>query len=203
VNTVERFEPQRVSIYPYRGLDLEINADDVFKCIPRLIERLADELLASIEIHGKVMLLRIDLHVSENEHSNEPVADLLRWLKQVLKRDWMASDTGHVWSRDYGKSKGLHWHLVLMLNGNRIRNSYAITDRIKAYWHEQRGFGEVKIPHNCYTHIKGVNNADFMNGFYRASYLTKERSKFVGKHRAFGSSSLANKMKNNPNAKYC
>ncbi len=189
------FKRQREDLHYYMGVALPINADHEYKCIPILIERMADEFWAALELHSKVLAIRFDLHTDNEELKNVAIEDLLRWLKQDLKRAYRMKNIGHIWAREFGKKKKRHWHLVLLLDGNMLQNSWMVIEKIKAYWEEAKNLGEVKVPRNCFTQIIRGDEKSFNEAFYRSSYLTKERSKFVGGDRSFGSSRLSNKVK--------
>ncbi len=193
---MESFHRERESIHYYKGVALPINADENYKCIPVLVEKLADQFWAALSLHGKVLSVRIDLHADDDNIQNNAIEGLLRWLKQDLKRSYRMNDVGHFWAREYGKKKKLHWHLVLLLDGNILQNSWAVNDKIKSYWEQTRKIGEVKIPRNCFNKIKCGDADSFEKAFYRSSYLTKERSKFVGNSRSYGASRLTLKQKN-------
>ncbi len=189
------FKRQREDIHYYKAVALPINADHDYKCIPILVERMADEFWAALVLHSKVLAIRIDLHANDQAMKNGAIEDMLRWLKQDLKRTYRMKNIGHVWAREFGKKKKRHWHLVLLLDGNILQNSWMLIEKIKTYWEQTKQHGEVKVPRNCFTQIIRGNEDSFNEAFYRSSYLAKERSKFVGGDRSFGSSRLANKAK--------
>lgn len=187
------FQRLREEVYYYKAVALPINADHDYKCIPLLIERMADEFWAALVLHSKVLAIRIDLHANDQAMKNDAIEDLLRWLKQDLKRAYRMNNIGHVWAREFGKKKKRHWHLVLLLDGNILQNSWMVIEKVKSYWELTKRNGEVKVPRNCFTQMIRGDEDSFNEAFYRSSYLTKERSKFVGGDRSFGSSRLANK----------
>ncbi|MFT4953598.1 MAG: hypothetical protein ACI9A0_003317 [Pseudoalteromonas tetraodonis] len=189
------FKRQREDIHYYKAVALPINANGDYKCIPILVERIADEFWAALELHSKVLAIRFDLHTDNEALKNVAIEDLLRWLKQDLKRAYRMNNIGHVWVREFGKKKKLHWHLVLLLDGNILQNSWMVIEKIKGYWEQVKSFGEVKVLRNCFTQMIRGDEGSFDEAFYRSSYLAKERSKFVGGDRSFGSSRLANKVK--------
>jgi hypothetical protein len=189
------FIKQREAIYYYKAVALPINADHEYKCIPVLVERMADEFWAALTLHSKVLAIRIDLHAGNPELKNDAIEDLLRWLKQDLKRAYRMNNIGHVWAREFGRKKKRHWHLVLLLDGNILQNSWMLIEKVKTYWEQTKMLGEIKVPRNCFTQMIRSDESSFNEAFYRSSYLTKERSKFVGSDRSFGSSRLANKVK--------
>lgn len=186
------YESGRQEIYIYKDLELPINADQKYRCIPMYIERMADEFTASMKLHSKVLAVRVDLQSVEQSGTNTPVEELLKWFKQDLRRSYHMQNIGHFWVREHSRKKGIHWHLVLLLDGNIMQSSYAVTERIKSYWEETKKAGRVFIPKNCYTQIRRGDTGAFNKAFYRASYLAKERSKKASnKIRGFGASKLA------------
>ncbi len=125
------FERQREVIYQYKAVALPLNADNTYKCIPLLVEKMADEFWAALSLHSKVLAVRIDLHADDKNMSNDVVEGVLRWLKQDLKRGYRMRNIGHVWAREFGVKKKLHWHLVILLDGNILQNSWAVIDKVK------------------------------------------------------------------------
>ncbi len=81
------------------------------------------------------------------------------------------------------------------MGNKRHQKSWRVIEKGKSDWELTKGNGEVKVPRNCFTQMIRGDEDSFNEAFYRSSYLTKERSKFVGGDRSFGSSRLANKVK--------
>ena len=194
MENVNQFFRNREDSYFYKGLELPINANEEYKCIPVLIERLADEFLASLQLHSKVLVVRVDIHTNEQDLKNKSIEDLLRWLKQDLRRNYRMRNIGHLWVREDGIKKRKHWHLVLLLDGNKVQDSRSVINKMKSYWENTNDYGLIKPPQNPYIQIKRGDSNAFNAAFYRASYLTKERSKFVGPERSYGCSRLTCKM---------
>ncbi len=186
----------RQEIYRYKGVDLPINADSKYKVVPLLVERLADEFLAALELHSKILAVRFDLHPDGEHEGNKAVEGLIRWLKNNLRRNYRMNNIGHYWVRELCKKrKGTHWHVVLLLDGNKVQTSWTITESVKRYWEEIKTLGCVFIPQNCYTKIGRDDTEAFNVAFYRSSYMAKERSKQMSQRvRGFGCSNLARKL---------
>jgi len=187
------FTRMRESFYMYKGQALYINEDDKYKCIPMLVERLADEFYGALKLHCKVLALRIDIHTDTPEMKNTAIENLLRWLKQYLNRYYQMKNIGHMWVREYGDKKKTHWHLVLLLDGNKVQDSWSVVNKIKYYWEEKKQYGQVKPVKSPYVQIIRDDAESFDKAFYRSSYLTKERSKNIGSERSYGSSRLNSK----------
>lgn len=90
---------------------------------------------------------------------------------------------GHVWKLEYGVEKGYHFHLMLFLNGARVRQDVVIAKKICSLWNDVITDGE-GVSYNCnrgkdsykYSCIGMVNHDDVSarEGFRRAAiYLTK------------------------------
>ena len=187
------FTRNRNAPYIYKEQVLPINADDDYKCIPILVERLADEFYGALKLHSKVLVLRIDIHTHTPGLKNTTIEGLLRWLKQDSNRNYRMKNIGHMWVREYGERKKTHWHLVLLLDGNKVQDSWSVVNKIKCYWEEKKQYGLVKPVKNPYTKIIRGDTDSFNEAFYRSSYLTKERTKNIGSERTYGSSRLHNK----------
>ena len=188
-----KFTRMREAPYIYKEQALLINADDSYKCIPALVERLADEFNSALKLHSKVLAVRIDIHTHTPDLKNSAIEGLLRWLKQDLKRNYRMKNIGHMWVREYGEKKKTHWHLVLLLDGNKVQDSRSVVNKIKCYWEEKKQYGEVKPVKSPYIKIIRGDMDSFNEAFYRSSYLTKERSKHIGCERSYGSSRLHSK----------
>jgi len=196
MNINEQYQRKRETIYNYNGVDLPINEDDKNKCIPKMIEQLADEFKAAQYFHSKVLVVRLDLHTNKHSDvSNKCISDTVKQIKVNLKRNYFMNNIGACWVREYGKDKGIHFHLVLLLDGNKVQNSYALIEKIKTYWEIKHNYGIISVPTNCYTQIIRGDEQAFNDAFYRSSYLAKERSKFVGGYRSFAISGLSAKQR--------
>tara|TARA_R110002020_G_C16311189_1_gene773862 strand:- start:3745 stop:4341 length:597 start_codon:yes stop_codon:yes gene_type:complete len=168
---------KRREYYEWCGQKLPVNADGDYRCIPMLLDKLAEQMTAAIELHSKVLFVRVDLTSINPDSGNEPMECLLRWLKQWLRRYYKMQNIGHFWVIEQSRKKGTHWHLILLLDGNRAQNSGLVIDRIKYRWEVLTDSGLVSIPKNCFYQIRRGDDEAFAEAFYRGSYLAKERSK--------------------------
>ena len=171
------YKSKRHEYYEWCGHKLPINADGDYRCIPMLLDKLAEQMTAALDLHSKVLFVRVDLTSINPGDGNNPVERLLRWLKQWLGRYYKMKNIGHFWVVEQSRQKGVHWHLVLLLDGNKVQNSAFVIDRIKYRWEVVADSGLISIPKNCFYQLRRGDDEAFREAFYRGSYLAKERSK--------------------------
>lgn len=162
-----------------------------------------DQLDAMLSHHSKVFVFRFDIRIKENSYydeegneydtftdDNQIITDFIKAFNRWLKRKYKLPRIGYVWCRELEKAKKQHYHLVLMVDGNKINATTSLHNTIKPKIKEiaiKRGLVE-HIPPNAYM----VDNADLKQGdytlykdaFYRASYLAKVIGKGVKGERA-------------------
>lgn len=110
----------------------------------------------------------------------------------------------YIWAMEYGdESQNIHYHTVLFLNkdtfaypGNYKKDEGTLAAMIKQAWHSALGLpypdfkSLIYFPENCYYHLdyqKAFSDNPLENIIYRASYLTKLKSKYISQHRrSFG-----------------
>lgn len=151
--------------------------------------------------HAKLLPVRVDLGYKSNHTVNQfttidndlPHAYLtqeqiitnwthllnrLRWNHSTLLKDLV----GYLWKIEYGWDKGIHYHIMLFFNGNRVQKDYYYADELGLLWLDITG--EQGLYFNCsadkQTRYGDKNclrvfhrNEDRTNLYYAASYLTK------------------------------
>lgn len=119
-------------------------------------------------------------YLSNNDiHSNwEELLNKLKWNKRVILKDMV----GYAWKVEYGIDKGIHYHLILLFNGNKVMNDYYYATQLGELWMEiTNGCG---VYFNCSVDKLsryGDSNAlkvtrrdeDRTNLYNATSYLTK------------------------------
>lgn len=172
---------KRERYFEYRGRSLPINADEDYLCIEPLLEVMADQFFAALDKHSRLVVARFDVTSYEDVESNESVGELIRRVKQWLRRTYRMRNVGHFWVREHSRDKGVHWHVLLFLDGNKVRTNFMLNDYVKNWW-ETRDLGLFSYPAQKSYHAVNRQEGETLNDcFYHASYLTKERSKgYVG-----------------------
>lgn len=97
----------------------------------------------------------------------------------------------YVWVRERSSTDQIHYHLMLLLDANKIWNAYGLIDFATEIWRQCLGIPNAKgLVHLCeynefhykYGGIKIYHNSisyfdDLKTAFYKASYLAKVYSK--------------------------
>ncbi|MGH8049292.1 MAG: YagK/YfjJ domain-containing protein [Arenimonas sp.] len=96
------------------------------------------------DFYSKLLVIRLDLGYQKQfcgspEHI-DPVSysevrghrkSFLKYLKQELPEDYLA---GYAWKLEHGKIKSYHYHFILLLNGQRVREDITIAKIIGEHW---------------------------------------------------------------------
>ena len=159
-------------------------------CYSEVLECLYYQLRNLLSHHSRLLFLRLDLRVYQYSKDNKSLSDLLRLLKRNLKRYFGFTRVGYLWVRELSRTDKQHYHLVLLLDGNKVqhpKNVINIAEEV-AYKYEMP---VPYTPKNAYLKISRNDKENFDAAMYRGSYLAKTRSKQCGKRiRSFGSSNI-------------
>jgi len=141
-----------------------------------ILHKIIDQYQIGLEKWRRVFILRVELHLSHETDNNRVVSLFLKRLNKQLKQKYGFNEVGYAWAREYhGKGKGQHYHLVLLLDGNKVRHSAKIIGIIRASWERPLGgyhLGYISRP------FYFVDNQDIeQKAIYRVSYLAKTRGK--------------------------
>ena len=103
---------------------------------------------------SKLLILRIDLYFKpyyDVERADKAINDFLRSLRsKACKRNVLPSYLGFIIKRENGLVRGMHWHALLVCNGNEQRSAGYLTQRIGEMWAKRTGQGPGSY-HNCYS----------------------------------------------------
>lgn len=156
------------------------------------------------EQHAKLLPVRVDLGYKSNEtvinmvesplnyhlphnyltkedilNNWEILLNKLRWNHRSLLKELV----GYIWKIEYGEDKGIHYHLMLFFNGNRVQKDYYYADELGKIWLDITN--ELGTYFNCSVD-KGNRygdrnclqvthrNDDRRNLYQTASYLSKK-----------------------------
>lgn len=96
------------------------------------------------DVCARMLVLRIDLSYrnmysghdgAEREVSYEDVRSHREALFSYLKKDALRDCfVGYAWKLEYGLDKGYHYHVLLFLDGSKVREDVTITKVISEHW---------------------------------------------------------------------
>ncbi|MFZ1388146.1 MAG: inovirus-type Gp2 protein [Thiolinea sp.] len=142
----------------------------------KIMHRLTEELSASIDLWGRVFALRFDLHHKDiYRENNQWLSQFFKNLKRRLEREYGMATIGYLWVREQEKAKAQHYHVVLFLDGNKIRHSSKINTIISDTWKAVNPSNHVAMPEKPFYFID--NEETLTNAIERISYLAKVRGK--------------------------
>jgi hypothetical protein len=100
----------------------------------------------------------------------------LHKLKKALKRQLGLKRVGYVWARELERAFQQHYHLALLVNGNKIQLPHRVIALCTELWVDM-GQPHPHYPENCAAMVKRTNAINYGDSFYRLSYLAKVRGK--------------------------
>lgn len=144
---------------------------------------------------SRLLILRVDLYFRPQAkglgYTVEGMAHFERFLRALREGDIVGDVMGYISKREDGVDRGLHYHLIIALDGNDHRDGANLARLIGEHWEERCGRDEVgnkmSSYFNCYTrkdqykfNCLGVMHQadnDMMMGLRCAiEYLCKETS---------------------------
>ena len=180
------------SLYQFSNKVFPINThDSKYLCREDILDSGIGQLLAMLSFHSRVLTLRVDLHIREYEASNIRISKFISKLRKWLVCHYKMKRIGYLWVREQERAKSQHYHLILYLDGNKIRYPSKINKWVREYWtwHDQPKPPTIK---NCYTMVHRDDKESLDESVYRMSYLAKKRGKGYGgpKTRDYSSSRI-------------
>lgn len=157
------------------GEELKINSTEKLGVYPLIIEKFVVELDKMIARYKRVFVLRFDLHLRQYCDDNKQITTFIKAQVQRIKRKYETKYVGYVWVREVERSKIQHYHCAFFIDGDKIRNSFALNQQIKAKWYKN-GHRSV-VPKPYYFLDKHNMKEAREEVIYRLSYLAKVRGK--------------------------
>ena len=144
--------------------------------MPKLMKVLSERFCDTLKQHSQVLIVRFDLHIPQftldNAQISEFMSKLTCWIKKRYKG---VNEVRYVWVRELEKAKQQHYHVALMLNGNKVRNPRYIHDKGKEIW---SGLGGTTYHYvEEFHHFHRYDHDSICEAFYHISYLAKARGK--------------------------
>lgn len=141
----------------------------------RILAQSIDQLEAMLTHYQKVFVYRFDLRCTRYNNTNSELSSFISKLKYWVKAQYN-SRLGYIWAREHtATSLCQHYHLAVMINGNKVDTPYKIAKKLKeleANWNGSIGYA--KSP---YYRVKRNDFASVQKAIYRISYLAKVDTK--------------------------
>lgn len=158
-------------------------------CYVEMLHAIDDQMTAMLSHYSRVLMVRVDVHVTGRDPNNEVISDYIRRMRRWVKDKYKTPRMGYVWCRELSTDKQLHYHVILLIHGQNVSTGHAITEKSRqiAEHHAHRGYRCVPyLPtpkkgaaddKRQYRMIKQGDAAAYDKAFYHASYLAKSRTK--------------------------
>lgn len=136
----------------------------------------------AISRHNKILFVRFDIRFNQDyvyPDDNNLLSKFIEALRKHCKEEGL--DPFYLWVREKATSHNHHYHVILLLNGNIIKNPYNIFNKAAYLWRICLNNDTPKLVNNG-SHIMIRRNAvDFVYACHEVqkyvNYLAKTRSK--------------------------
>lgn len=181
----------------FDGLQILPSRDDTEGKFIDILEKQKELMEFAIANHSKVMQIRFDLHYPSDGFilpSSDDISVFSYNLSRRLKRMVIAThrvDPLYLWVREIHDSSFSHYHFLLWINANAIKNKFTVFDMANKIWKNTLKTNEEGLVHYCLNkkrdpeYDNGIvidkNKEDFSMkrdvAFRSGSYLAKTFSK--------------------------
>lgn len=163
--------------------------------IKKILVSALNQLKSMMSYYSKVTLVLLQLHQIVPSHNNKSITALMSRLKAKLQEHYKCR-VGFIWVREQCSSDTPHYHVVVMLNGQKCQSSTLVDFLTKVVWQKihPENFS-FRIRNRIYRVRKNDIN-ELRAARLRLSYMAKSDSKtqFHSYTKRFGCSRLHPKI---------
>ena len=151
----------------FDGLQILPSRDDTESKFIDILRKQKELMDFSLAEHSKIMQLRFDLHYPSDGSilpSPDHISDFSYNLSRKLKRMVIAThrvDPLYLWVREIHDSCFPHYHFLLWINANAIKNKFTIFDIANKIWKNTLKTNEEGLVHYC---LNKRRDPDYDNG---------------------------------------
>ena len=161
----------------HNGERIEICNSEKYGVYREIVYSFIEQLDLAIKIHRRVLIINLVFSINYYTDTNQIFSKFIKNIKQFLGRDYDIKNVGYQWVREQETVKKQHYHLALILDGNKIQHPGKLNEIIKEKWLAR---GSRYKPKNCFYYIDKHNHQKVRaKAIYRASYMAKSRGKGV------------------------
>ncbi|HHQ4618817.1 TPA: YagK/YfjJ domain-containing protein [Aeromonas veronii] len=158
-------------VYRYQGIEYPINTTPASGGYTKPLSEMIRRIVEAVRRYRRVLFVRLDLSMGEGEATSERLSAFLKQAGRYVTREH-GTRLEYVWCREQEKAKRQHYHLALLIDGDKLRHPARLYEALAELW--QRKGGRLSIPENGYLMTDSHNITEAV---YRISYLAKERGK--------------------------
>lgn len=143
-------------------------------CYTPILRKGIEQMNACHKKWGRTFVYFFGLHDHKKTETSEAVSKFIDRLKYQIKKRYQLNEMGFLWVREHEKAKSQHYHLMIILDGDKIQNSKALAKIIKTTWEIDEGKTISYVKNSFYFVDSQSKHLDAVNRF---SYLAKARGK--------------------------
>lgn len=132
---------------------------------------------------SKVLMFRLDLRLDDFTQDSKLVSDFIENYKSKLRSEYKHKYKielgliGHIWCREQNIAHKQHYHLVILLNGQKVKHPMMSIEIAKIMWPTIFDARDISTPPNCFVLIKRNDEESIQKAIFRISYLAKVYTK--------------------------
>ncbi|MFM5230817.1 inovirus-type Gp2 protein [Aeromonas media] len=158
--------------YSYAGMAYPINSTKS-GCYTLILQRIIEQVTSMVALYRRVLFVRLELHHQHPEPTSKRMSAFIESARKFVLRRYQTQHMGFLWVREQEKAKSQHYHLIMMLDGDKIRHPARLFEELSEIW--GRKGGTYWIPKNPFIFIDKPEMV--AKAVTRASYLAKGRGK--------------------------
>jgi hypothetical protein len=148
-------------------------------CFTNILDTMHAQMQAMLSHHNKIIVVRVDLHCEKYTPCNIELSRFMCKVRKRLYSHYKCTRFGYLWVREQERSKSQHYHVMLIIDANKIQQPAALLGWLQERW-SVRGHPRPYVPENCFYMVHRGDEIAFGEAFYRCSYLAKARGKGYG-----------------------
>jgi len=145
--------------------------------------------------YSKVSVILLQQHPDRFTEDNAIITQFLVRLKKKIKKQYNCK-IGYLWVREQNSAEAQHYHMVIMVNGHKCNNAYAIGKMCDEIWEGPTDTNfSYRVKNRLYRieQYKG-NDHELRAARMRMSYMAKNETKTFDRNtNSFGVSRLKTK----------
>lgn len=156
---------------------IEINdGNGKYEMHGKIMDVIYREMDVMFHIYSRLFVLRLDLHLCDYNSHNKDLSRLVKKLRKMVNKKYTSKRLGYIWVREQEKAKSQHYHVMLILDGSKIRHPSNLIQWFETRW-ENMGHPKPFTPKHCYYFMGRLEQDIIKMCMYRVSYLAKTRGK--------------------------
>ncbi|MGY3857910.1 YagK/YfjJ domain-containing protein [Aeromonas intestinalis] len=162
------------------GLSYPINSAKS-GCHVEWLQRLIRHAVAVEQVYQRVLIVRLELRNPPEGGDNKAIRAFMDKASKAIRGKY-DHKAGYMWAREQETAKGHHYHVALLLDGDRVMAGQPVFELVEPIWRNMGGSlakaktkkGAENLP---YFMMIGRGAAPLTDATYWLSYLTKPRGK--------------------------